>query len=79
MSSTKTGTANTSRNDLLHDGESFVWRVVALIVGVIFVIIGVALGVTVVLLPVGIPVTILGLVLCVAAIGLGRSRNSQEK
>ena len=79
MSSTRTSTGSTARHDLIHDGECLVLRVVALIVGMIFVIIGVALGVTIVLLPVGIPMTILGLVLCLAAIGLGRSGDSQER
>ncbi len=78
MSSTRTSTGSAG-HDLIHDGESLVLRVIALIVGMIFVIIGIALGVTIVLLPLGIPMTILGLVLCVAAIGLRCPRNSQER
>ncbi len=79
MSSTRTSPGGTARNDLIHGGERLVLRVVALMVGMILVIMGIALGVTIVLLPVGIPMTILGLVLCVAAIGLGRFSDTRKK
>ena len=78
MSSTRTNTGSV-RHDLIHDAESLVLRVVALIVGMILVIIGIALGVTIVLLPLGIPMTILGLVLCIAAIGLRGSSDNQKR
>ena len=76
--SSKPGGDGASRNDTLHAGARFVGRVVALVVGVIFMVVGVALGVTVVLLPLGVPLTIAGLLLCVAAVALGRSRASEK-
>ena len=73
MATAKPHASGTSPEDF-DKGENPVGRIVALIAGAILLITGVALGVTIVLLPVGVPVAILGLALCVAAVGLGRNR-----
>lgn len=66
-----------SSHEFVREGERVAGRLVALVVGVVFVIVGVGLSVTMVLLPVGIPLGVIGLVLiyggaCYGSVGSSR-------
>jgi hypothetical protein len=57
--------AHASDRHLLKTGERFLGHTIAVLVGLMFMIMGLALGVTMVLLPIGIPLGLGGL--CFAA------------
>jgi hypothetical protein len=54
-----------SGRHLLRTGERFLGHTIAIVVGMVLVIAGLAMGVTMVLLPIGIPVGLGGLLLCI--------------
>lgn len=59
----------------LHTSEQIAGRLVALVVGLVLIVLGVAAGVTMVLLPLGIPAGLVGLFLVIGALfpgSLGR-------
>jgi hypothetical protein len=57
--------AHASNHPLLKTSERFLGHTIAVLVGLILMIVGLALGVTTVLLPIGIPVGLGGLLLFV--------------
>ncbi len=58
-----TGKKETHGRKLIQAGERFVWHFVAVVVGFVLMVIGLAMGVTMVLLPVGIVVGIAGVLI----------------
>ncbi len=56
---------HTSGRDLLHKSERILGHTLAVVLGVILMISGLAMGVTMVLLPIGIPLGLGGLLLCI--------------
>ena len=56
---------HTSGRDLLHKGERILGHTLAVVLGVILMISGLAMGVTMVLLPIGIPLGLGGPLLCI--------------
>lgn len=65
----------TTTREVIHAGEMIAGHVIALIVGVILMLAGIAMGVTLVLLPIGIPVGFAGLAVFMWAL-FGRAKEA---
>jgi hypothetical protein len=50
-----------TNRQIIHAGERFVGHIVAVVIGLLLMIVGIAMGVTIVLLPIGVPIGLAGL------------------